>query len=52
MQTREAARESALRDGMKEDRERGGERFVSITLREMESYYRYTSCCQRLHSEF
>lgn len=33
-------------------KKRGGESFVSITLTEMESYYRYSQCCQRLRSEF
>lgn len=39
--------------GMKDRRgKRGGEMFVSVSLEEMESYYRYSSCCERLHREF
>lgn len=47
--------ESRQRDGMDErprKQEYGGESFVSISLTEMESYYRYTQCCQQLQSEF
>ncbi|XP_041821838.1 guanine nucleotide exchange factor DBS isoform X3 [Chelmon rostratus] len=29
----------------------GGARFVCISLEEMESYYRYTQCCQQLHND-
>lgn len=50
----EAVREEEERR-MKErkgKRERGGERFVSISLTEMEHYYRYSQCCQQLQSEF
>lgn len=36
----------------REKKKCGGESFVSITLTEMESYYRYSQCCQRLCSEF
>ncbi|XP_035501216.1 guanine nucleotide exchange factor DBS isoform X4 [Scophthalmus maximus] len=32
-------------------RECGGERFVCIALEEMQSYYRYAQCCQRLHND-
>ncbi|XP_059183827.1 guanine nucleotide exchange factor DBS isoform X3 [Centropristis striata] len=43
------------RDGMKEctagKREYGGERFVRISLEEMESYYRCSQCCQLLHND-
>ncbi|XP_037618412.1 guanine nucleotide exchange factor DBS isoform X1 [Sebastes umbrosus] len=31
-------------------REYGGERFVRISLEEMESYYRCAQCCQQLHN--
>ncbi|KAK1876826.1 putative citrate synthase mitochondrial, partial [Dissostichus eleginoides] len=45
-------REEEGTDGMKEltgRREYGAERFVRISLEEMESYYRCTQCCQQLH---
>lgn len=46
--------ENRQRDRM-EDRTGGErcrrERFACISLEEMESYYRYTQCCQQLHSE-
>lgn len=29
----------------------GGDRFVCISLEEMESFYRYSQCCHQLHSE-
>ncbi|KAM9327952.1 guanine nucleotide exchange factor DBS isoform 2-T2 [Pholidichthys leucotaenia] len=29
----------------------GGERLVSISLEEMESYYRYSRCCEQLHND-
>ncbi|XP_029306430.1 guanine nucleotide exchange factor DBS isoform X6 [Cottoperca gobio] len=32
-------------------REHGGERFVRISLEEMESYYRCTQCCQQLQND-
>lgn len=48
--------ESRQRDGMKESTGKqgygGGERFACISLEEMKSFYRYTQCCQQLHSEF
>lgn len=47
--------ESRQRAGMRERMGKegyGGARFVCISLEEMESYYRYTQCCQQLHSEF
>ncbi|XP_044043811.1 guanine nucleotide exchange factor DBS isoform X1 [Siniperca chuatsi] len=46
--------ENRQRDGMKDctgKQECGGERFVCISLEEMESYYRYTRCCQQLHND-
>ncbi|XP_034407105.1 guanine nucleotide exchange factor DBS isoform X5 [Cyclopterus lumpus] len=42
------------RDGMEEctgRREHAGERFVCISVEEMESYYRYTQGCQQLHHD-
>lgn len=41
--------EGRRRDGM--DECSGGERFVCISLQEMESYYRYSQRCQQLHCE-
>lgn len=35
---------------VREEEER--DRFVCISLKEMECYYRYSQCCQQLHSEF
>lgn len=52
MQTVEEERE---RKGMKEctgRRECSWDRFVSISVEEMGSFYRYTRCCQRLHCKF
>ncbi|KAG8004500.1 Guanine nucleotide exchange factor DBS [Nibea albiflora] len=47
--------ESGQRDGMKEGTGKrgygGGGRFVCISLEEMESFYRYTQCCQQLHND-
>ncbi|GLD63323.1 guanine nucleotide exchange factor DBS isoform X1 [Lates japonicus] len=48
--------ENGQRDGMGgrtgKRGERSRERSACISLGEMESYYRYTKCCQQLHSEF
>lgn len=55
MKTAGDAEESRQRDEMKEStgkRKYGGERFVCISLGEMESYYRYNTSCQQLLSEF
>lgn len=49
MKTLSEEEENGQRVRMKEC---AGERFVCISLEEMESYYRYSRCCQRLHSEF
>lgn len=46
--------ESSRWDGMKEysgRREHAGEVFVHISLEEMESYSRYSQCCEQLHRE-
>ncbi|XP_077408397.1 guanine nucleotide exchange factor DBS isoform X1 [Vanacampus margaritifer] len=43
-----------MKMGTKEEKggkEHGGERFVCISLAEMESFYRYTQSCQQLHYE-
>ncbi|XP_029371521.1 guanine nucleotide exchange factor DBS isoform X2 [Echeneis naucrates] len=45
--------EESRQDGMKEcsgEKQYGGERFVCISLEEMEQYYRYTQCCHQLHN--
>lgn len=55
MRTVREEEESNQGDEMKEctgREEYGGERFVRISLEEMESYYRCAQCCQRLISEF
>lgn len=55
MKTAGDAEESGQRDEMKEytgKQKYGGERFVCISLGEMESYYRYSTSCQQLLSEF
>lgn len=55
METLREEEETVQRDGMKEctgkKQGHGGERFVSISLEEMESYYRYTHCCHQLHND-
>ncbi len=51
----ETLREGEEKRGVKECAGKqgyGGERFVCISLEEMESYYRYAQCCQQLHGEF
>lgn len=55
MKTPREEEESGQRRGMKEcagGQGHGGERFVCISLEEMESYYRYVQCCQQLRGEF
>ncbi|XP_042369114.1 guanine nucleotide exchange factor DBS-like isoform X1 [Plectropomus leopardus] len=54
MKTVREEEENRQRDRMKEctgRQEYGGERLVRISLEEMESYYRCTQCCQRLHND-
>ncbi|XP_069376638.1 guanine nucleotide exchange factor DBS isoform X5 [Paralichthys olivaceus] len=52
MKTAREEEESMRRDGRKPGRRGfGGERFISISLEEMESYYRYALCCQQLYND-
>jgi len=48
-------KEEEERNGIKEctgKQEYGEEKFICISVEEMESYYNYTHCCQRLHGRF
>ncbi|XP_053273438.1 guanine nucleotide exchange factor DBS isoform X1 [Pleuronectes platessa] len=52
MKTAREEEESRRRDERKAGKQgSGGERLVSISLEEMESYYRYALCCQQLYND-
>ncbi|XP_062236454.1 guanine nucleotide exchange factor DBS isoform X2 [Platichthys flesus] len=52
MKTAREEEESRRRDERKGGKQGfGGERLVSISLNEMESYYRYALCCQQLYND-